>query len=126
MLLVPSYLASSKIHGIGVFTAIFIVKGTRIWEFNDAIDWRISKGEMNFFPKPYQGLLRAYSYADTMNSYILCGDNAKFMNHSLESNCDDSGPYTIAKRDISVDEELTCDYSSFDLEFDQYKADMRP
>jgi hypothetical protein len=48
---------------------------------------------------------------------VLCGDNAKFMNHSFEPNCDDvDGPYTVTKRDIATDEELTCDYRLFDLE----------
>lgn len=46
---------------------------------------------------------------------VLCGDNARFMNHSFEPNCDDDGgEFTTAARDIEAGEELTCDYRRFD------------
>lgn len=47
---------------------------------------------------------------------VLCGDNARFMNHSFEPNCDDRTGVTFALRDILAGEELTCDYRVFDLE----------
>ena len=49
--------------------------------------------------------------------YVLCGDNAKSMNHADEPNCEDpEGEYTLTRRLVRAGEELTCDYRSFDLE----------
>jgi SET domain-containing protein len=117
MFLIPTYLAPSRIHGTGVFTPEPIKAGTLIWKFNAATDWKIKPAEMERFPEPYRSRLFVYCYIDTEGLYVLCGDNAKFMNHSEESNCDDKGDqYTIARRDIEAHEELTCDYRSFDAE----------
>jgi hypothetical protein len=48
-------------------------------------------------------------------TYVLCSDNAKFMNHSDEPNVDSGGvTEDVALRDIQPGEELTCDYRLFD------------
>jgi SET domain-containing protein len=101
-----------------VFAASFIPAGTVIWEFAEGVDWRISPEEMVAFPQPFQSRLRRYTYLDDSGTYILCGDNAKYMNHEDAPNCDDHGLYTVAMRDIPLGEELTTDYRAFDTEFD--------
>ena len=117
MFLIPTYLSESPIHGIGVFTPQPIVKGTVLWRFDPTIDWKIAPEDMAAFPEPYRSRLHAYSYRDKEGTYVLCGDNARFMNHSDDPNCDDSGLiFTVALRDIVAGEELTCDYRSFDTE----------
>lgn len=117
MFLVPTYLAPSDIHGVGVFTSRPIPAGTRIWEFTPQVDWRIPPDELERFPEPYRAQLLRWSYQEESGFYILCGDNAKFMNHSPRPNCEDrEGPYTLAKRDIEAGEELTCDYRTFDVQ----------
>lgn len=117
MFKVPTYLAPSLIHGTGVFTAVPIPAGTVIWEYDPPVDWEISPDEMESIPEPYQSRLRHFSYLDESGIYVLCGDNAKFMNHSFEPNCDDpSGAQTIANRDIAAGDELTCDYRAFDVD----------
>jgi uncharacterized protein len=117
VLRIPTYLAVSPIHGIGVFTAAPIPAGTRIWDFDDRVDWRIEPEELAAFPEPYQTRLRAWCYLDSDGRYVLCGDNAKFMNHHPAPNCDDpEGRYTVTNRDIAKGEELTCDYRTFDQE----------
>jgi SET domain-containing protein len=46
---------------------------------------------------------------DYYQTYV---DNMRFMNHSKTPNCMDTPDgKTIAIRDISIGEELTCDYS---------------
>ncbi|MCB1496704.1 MAG: SET domain-containing protein, partial [Bauldia sp.] len=62
--------------------------------------------------------LRCYGYqpADAP-VFVLCGDNARFMNHSSKPNADDIGDLTIACRDIAKGEEITCDYAKFDRGF---------
>jgi len=117
MFRVPTYVAPSPIAGMGVFSARSIPAGTVIWEYTEGVDWSISPAEFDRFPEPYRSRLRHYAYLGDSGSLILCGDNAKFMNHDPSPNCDDSDPrFTITTRAIEVDEELTCDYAAFDLE----------
>lgn len=117
MLRVPTVVAPSSIQGVGLFAAEPIAEGTVIWEFTPGVDWRIPVGEMERFPEPYRSWLLRYVYREPSGCYVLCGDNAKFMNHSFDPNCDDvDGPFTVAKRDIAEGEELTCDYRVFDLD----------
>ena len=117
MFRVPTYLSSSPLHGTGVFAGADIPAGTLVWEFTPQIDWRIAEADFARFPEPYRSLLRPYCYLEPDGMLVLCGDNARFMNHSFQPNCDDTGPHrTIALRDIAAGEELTCDYRSFDLE----------
>lgn len=117
MFRIPTYLAPSEIHGIGVFTPDPIPAGTRIWEFDERVDWRMSPEALETIPEPFQTQLRRWCFREESGQYVLCGDNAKFMNHSFVPNCDDpEGPYTVTNRDIEAGEELTCDYRAFDAE----------
>lgn len=117
MFCVPTYLARSPIHGMGVFTPSPISRGTVLWEFRSGVDWRLTPEELASFPEPFQTRMRRYCYLEEEGSYVLCGDNARYMNHSTDPNCDDRGAYTVARQDIAAAEELTCDYRDFDLEF---------
>ena len=115
MLSVPTYVAPSRIAGMGLFAARSLCAGTRIWEFTDGVDWRMTPAEVCAFPEPYQGRLRHYLYREPCGIYILCGDNAKFMNHDLEPNCTDTDDrFTVTVRDVDAGEELTCNYFEFD------------
>lgn len=118
MFTVATVVKASPIQGVGVFAAQFIPAGTVIWDFTPGVDWKLTPHEISSFPQPFQALLRRYCYLDENGVYILCGDNAKFMNHSESPNCDDGGSRTSAIRDIQIGEELTCNYSLFDTEFD--------
>lgn len=117
MFLIPTYVAPSATHGVGVFTSRPISAGTVIWEFTEGVDLRLSRSDLEATPPDLQERLRTYSYRDTEDTYILCMDNAKFMNHSFQPNCDDGTDRgTVTLRDIEADEELTCDYRAFDLD----------
>ena len=117
MLRVPTYVAPSPIAGVGLFAAVDLPPHQVIWEFHDGVDWRISPSELILFPEPFQSRLRHYLYQEDSGLYVLCGDNAKYMNHSDEPNCDDTGEdQTITNRPIAAGEELTCDYREIDLE----------
>jgi uncharacterized protein len=117
MLRVPTFVAPSPIAGVGLFAATDLPANYAIWEFAEGIDWRITPSELAFFPEPFQSNLRHYLYQEDSGLYVLCGDNAKYMNHSDDPNCDDTGgEYTVSRRSIAAGEELTCDYRLFDLE----------
>ena len=115
---VPTVLRRSAIHGVGVFAVEFIPARTMIWDFTPEVDWTLTAEELASFPQPFQSRLRHYTYLDETGVYVLCGDHARFMNHADLPNCDDRGSYTVTNRDIEPGEELTCDYRTFDLEFD--------
>ena len=55
--------------------------------------------------------VKSWTYREN-NKWVLCGDNAKFFNHSETPNCKDGIglSYTIADRDIKAGEELTGNY----------------
>ena len=121
MFLVPVRLGRSPIHGFGVFATEPIPSGTRVWEFTEGVDYRIPAEQVARCPEPWQTELLKYAYKDSTGDYILCGDAARFMNHSEEPSCDDSGDlYTVAIREIAPGQELTCDYRSFDLDWEHY------
>jgi hypothetical protein len=99
-----------------VFSPFFIPAGTTIWHFDPEVDWTLSGDDLERFPDAYREKIRSYCYLDDTGAWILCGDNARFMNHSDEPNCDDwTTRSTLAYRDIQPNEELTCDYRAFDL-----------
>jgi hypothetical protein len=102
---------------VGLFAATDLPANFVIWEYVDGVDWRLTPTELSRFPEPFQSKLRHYLYQEDSGLYVLCGDNAKYMNHSDDPNCDDTGgEFTVSNRAIAVGEELTCDYRLFDLE----------
>jgi len=125
MLLVKTLLSPSEIHGIGLFAAEPIPAGTVVWRFHPAIDLVLAVGALDQLSPPARDQMLKYSYVDRhLNQRILCGDHARFFNHSDPPNClaypDDTGGTTVAKRDIEVGEELTSDYATFDLQHVPY------
>src|SRR5262249_20252960 len=45
--------------------------------------------------------------------WVMCADNARFVNHSDDPTCLDFGPHTTARYDLAPGTELTSDYRSF-------------
>jgi SET domain-containing protein len=115
MLLIRAYLAPSSVDGIGLFAAEPIAKGTIIWTFDSRIDRLFSLEEKECLPEPLRTFLRIYSYPryPGASEFILDGDHARFMNHSKMPNTCNIGSNTTAAINISVGEELLCDYDEF-------------
>ena len=122
MLLVRTKLGLSSIQGIGLFAAEFIPKDAVIWKFSRLIDLRCSEAEIERLPDASREQIQKYSYREKHTGlYVLCGDDARFFNHSENPNCldfyyDEEQDLTVARRDINAGEELTCDYALFDLD----------
>jgi uncharacterized protein len=121
MLLVKTYLDRSLIHGIGLFAAEPIRKGTVVWRRSSAIDVVLSPDQIEALSPPAREQIRKYTYRDrVLGGHVLCGDDARFLNHTEDPNCRDlpdaDGGATVAARDIAAGEELTCDYAAFDAD----------
>lgn len=103
----------SRIQGKGVFAKRKIPKGTRI------IEYLGERVEVSRFLVEISEGKPASIYAFRLNDSIIidgaCGGNeARFINHSCEPNCEayvfDDRAYIYANRDIKRGEELTFDY----------------
>lgn len=104
---------ASGIHGTGVFAKRLIPKGTRVVEYQGR---RRPKAQL--LEEAVRGE-RKLTYvlnldADTAIDGAEQGNDARFVNHSCEPNCEvyifDDTPYLYAMQDIPADAELTFDY----------------
>jgi uncharacterized protein len=115
MLLVPTYLAPSPIHGIGLFAAAPIAAGTPVWRLDERFDVAVDEPSVASLDTVAQLQVQRYAYSDPERRVrILCADDARFFNHADDANCRDdpssTGEVTVAVRDIAEGEELTWDY----------------
>lgn len=121
-MLVKTRVQPSAIHGLGLFAAEFIPRGTPIWRFQPDFDQAFSPAQLDALPPPARAHLRAYAFVCRASGQaILGGDHSIFMNHASPPNTgappDSASPVTtLALRDIAAGEELTCDYFAFDAE----------
>jgi SET domain-containing protein len=116
MLLVDVYLEKSPIQGIGVFAKNHIASGTLIWKLDPRFDRIIEVEVYESQTGPVKSYLDRYAYPDRRNANCIVfeADDARYMNHADEPNCDVSAPEeSYALRDIAPGEELTCDYNHF-------------
>jgi SET domain-containing protein len=123
MLMVKTRLKPSDIAGIGLFADEDIPKGTVTWRFIPGYDTLLTEEAIDSLPEPARSNLKDHAYRDAASGlYVLCIDNARFMNHADDPNT--AGQHTagaieghdVATRDIKKGEELTCDYRAFDAE----------
>jgi uncharacterized protein len=116
MLLVPTYLDQSPLHGLGVFASEVIPSGTAVWRFTPGFDLELDPAVLARQPDHFRERLLHYGYIDPrLGRYILCCDDARFLNHSDDPNMTpdftlDRHGVDIAIREIAAGEELTVDY----------------
>ena len=116
MLLVPVRVGRSDIHGLGAFAVEPIARGTTVWRFTPGFDLEFDPAVLDSQPRHVRRVLLHYGYIDArLNRFILCCDDARFINHSdapnLGSDFDlDRYGADVAVRDIAAGEEITVDY----------------
>ncbi|MFT3731706.1 MAG: SET domain-containing protein [Hyphomicrobium sp.] len=125
MLMVKTRLGLSDIAGIGLFAAEDIPKGAVTWRFMGDFDRLLTAAEIDRLPEPARSDLLNHVYLNAASGrFVLCADNARFMNHADDPNTEgvhEPGAiegYDIATRDIQAGEEMTCDYRTFDAHVD--------
>jgi uncharacterized protein len=101
--------------GYGVVATHFIPKGTITW-VADKLDREFSQSEFEGFAPVYKEILEKYTFRDKHGNLVLCWDNARFVNHSFNSNCVSTAyNFEIAVRDIHPGEQLTDDYGYLNI-----------
>jgi SET domain-containing protein len=121
MLLVATLVRASPIHGLGLFAAEPITKGTVIWRFAPGLDRTIPWAEIESWPDAPRDFIMRYSYVSPdfgPGVVVLNGDHARFINHADDPNTDNSTEVAIAARDIAAGEEITCDYGECCVGYD--------
>jgi SET domain-containing protein len=113
MLLVKTYLDRSPIHGLGVYAAERIRKGTKIWRFVEGFDRCYTPKQFARLPKQARDYLKSYAYR-VDGEILFTVDNDHYINHSDEPNTYLHNGYAIAKVDIPKGREITNDYREFD------------
>jgi SET domain-containing protein len=132
MLLVKTKLKESATHGVGLFADQLIPAGTVIWEFTPDFDLIYAEDKIKDMSEPARSTLLQYSYlSDKTNKYVLCADNARFMNHSDDPTAMSTYPegghpegIEVAVTDIQPGEEITSNYRTFDLRFARKKGNL--
>ena len=115
MLRVKTKLGLSRVHGIGLFADQFIPKGTTTWKYDPDFDMQFSEETLKRLPEWTQDQFLKYSYFDyTLNTYILCIDDQRFINHSIDHNIISTPTEDQAGRDIKMGEELFCNYNHYE------------
>lgn len=123
MLMIPTFLAPSLIKGagLGLFAGRAVTKGEVIWQFDDRIDKLLSNLTVEKLSKDAREFIHHYGSHCYEDIWLLCGDDARFVNHSNPGvmMCVDKylDAEDIALRNINIGEEITEDYSKFALHF---------
>jgi SET domain-containing protein len=115
MIVVPTFLNKSEIHGFGVFAKEFIPKGSKVWEFHPTFDIRFTEEEFEALPPATRQEVEIHLYQPEPGGLLFYESTmGKYMNHDREPNVDFSAVGVgVATRDIQPNEELTCDYRHF-------------
>lgn len=121
MLLVNASAGESKIHGLGLIAREKIVRYTPVWTLDKRFDVMMLIDYYHGLPKHIMEQIDKYTYlCKYTGTYILCSDDAKYMNHSRDPNVYTVETNMFAGRDIEIGEELTCDYREFDVLSEYY------
>jgi hypothetical protein len=122
MMLIKTRVAPSGIHGLGLFAAEAVPRGTAVWRFQPGFDHDFSPERFAALPSLAREHTRWFCFVSRESGHvILSGDHACFINHSPTANTGaPPNPVppvtTVALRDIAGGEEITCDYWSYDAD----------
>jgi hypothetical protein len=104
--------------GYGVVATRCIPRGSITWVLDD-LDQVFTPGDVSRICDFLKPALEKYSFLDAKGQSILCWDNARFINHSCDPTCMNTGfNFEVAIRDIQPGEELTDDYGTLNLLWD--------
>jgi uncharacterized protein len=122
MMLIKTRVQPSPIHGLGLFAASDVPRGTPIWRFDPVLDRELTPEQIAALPLVARDHIHFYGFVNRdTGQTVLAGDHACFMNHSPMPNTGappgtGGAVNTQALRDIRAGEEITCNYHEFDAD----------
>jgi uncharacterized protein len=122
MMLIPTRVAPSRIHGLGLFAVTLVPAGTPVWRFQPGFDHAFSPEQFAALPQLARDHTRWFCFVSRETGHvILSGDHACFINHSMTPNTGAPGNgvlpvTTVALADIQAGEEITCNYFDYDAD----------
>ena len=120
MLLVNASAGPSSIHDTGLFAREPIPTGTMMWVLKPGFDVLLTRAQLDDLSPTAQEQIRRFLYVDIETGlFVLCSDDARYMNHSERPNTRTIKDQTWMICDVDAGEELTCDYREFDAVSDQ-------
>jgi hypothetical protein len=106
----------SEAIGYGVFATTFLPKGSIVY-VKDSLELCISPTDYLMHPSEMQLMIDKYSYKDENGNRIVSWDFAKYVNHCCNFNTISTGyGFEIAIRNIQAGEQITDEYSIFNLD----------
>jgi SET domain-containing protein len=120
MLLIKTRVLASPIEGVGLFAAEKVAKGQVVWRLEPGIDLVVPEERVAALPEAARAFFRRYAFPCPFfpGGLLLGFDNTRFVNHAADPNLDNTGPDTVARRDIAEGEELTTDYGELEPGFE--------
>jgi len=126
MLYVPTFVGASSIHGLGLFAEERIASGSLIWKYDARLDSFKKLSGYSSLPPHAQRFVSHFCTvwdgeggqigldAPLEPYYLVFGDNARYINHSVPANTENAikGGFavTVAKETILPGEEITENY----------------
>lgn len=106
----------SEIIGFGVVATAPLPRGTITW-VKDPLDIALARAQVTALPALTRPNFDRFSYAEADDTYVLCWDHGRYMNHACDPSCLGAGyDFDVAVRDLEPGDELTTDYGSLNLD----------
>lgn len=113
MILIPTTVAPSPIHGLGLFAGCKVPRGAVVSVWNPSSDLACNPALVEQLPEPIRSTCRHYGYVDRGGFFRFAAGPERYINHSDEPNLiGDPVHFRIALRDIEKGEELVEDYTA--------------
>lgn len=113
--------------GVGLYSRIFLPKGTKWWKGNESNTLLMSKEQYTALGQSHmtfksqimmQGLQTYCYYEKKIDSIVWCLDDARYVNHSIQPNSGfdqfKTPLLSVALRDIEPGEEIFENYENYD------------
>ena len=113
MFLVETYVCTSNIDGVGLYTKHDILAGTVAAKWNSDVDRVFDDSVFKSLPDIVQQYIHKHGTKDNRGRWKLGMDGDQYINHSTEPNLLRKDDKLIAIKTIRSGQELTCDYRPF-------------
>ena len=110
MLIVETFVAPSRIHGLGLFASKPIKSGTKMWVFDKDVNIILPAEKLASLHPIALDKVKRHSYVNKDGFVILSFDGSQYINHSEDPNMVDYDYECFALRDIKAGEEITVNY----------------